>query len=71
MNDDFNSPAALAVMQDYTRAVNTLLNGDDPSVGRIIGRDRRDIREVGWRCIGHYSGWSWAAATQTPTRWMV
>lgn len=30
MNDDFNSPAALAVLQDYTRAVNTLLNGDEP-----------------------------------------
>lgn len=26
MNDDFNAPAALAVLQDYTRQVNTLLN---------------------------------------------
>lgn len=30
MNDDFNAPAALAVLQDYTRAVNTLVNGDEP-----------------------------------------
>lgn len=30
MNDDFNSPAAIAVLQDYTRAVNTLVNGDEP-----------------------------------------
>ncbi len=26
MNDDFNAPAALAVLQDFTREVNTLLN---------------------------------------------
>lgn len=30
MNDDFNAPAALAVLQDYTRAVNTLANGTTP-----------------------------------------
>ncbi len=30
MNDDFNAPAALAVLQDYTRAVNTLLNSGTP-----------------------------------------
>ncbi|MEM7801731.1 MAG: cysteine--tRNA ligase [Chloroflexota bacterium] len=28
MNDDFNTPAAIAVMQDYTRQVNSLLNSD-------------------------------------------
>ena len=30
MNDDFNAPAALAVLQEYTRAVNTLLNSGTP-----------------------------------------
>lgn len=30
MNDDFNAPAALAVLQDYTRTVNTLLNSGTP-----------------------------------------
>ncbi|MFT5195198.1 MAG: cysteinyl-tRNA synthetase [Candidatus Promineifilaceae bacterium] len=29
MNDDFNSPAGLAILQDFTRAVNTLLNGTE------------------------------------------
>ena len=28
MNDDFNTPAALAVLQDFTRQVNSLLNAD-------------------------------------------
>jgi cysteinyl-tRNA synthetase len=28
MDDDFNAPRALAVLQDLTRSVNTLLNGD-------------------------------------------
>ena len=28
MSDDFNMPASLAVLQDYTRKVNSLLNGD-------------------------------------------
>ena len=30
MNDDFNAPAALAVLQDYTRQVNSLLNEGNP-----------------------------------------
>ena len=30
MNDDFNAPAALAVLQDYTRQVNTLVNAGTP-----------------------------------------
>jgi cysteinyl-tRNA synthetase len=28
MDDDFNAPLAIAVLQDLTRDVNTLLNGD-------------------------------------------
>ena len=28
MNDDFNTPAAIAVLQDFTRQVNSLLNSD-------------------------------------------
>jgi cysteinyl-tRNA synthetase len=36
MNDDFNAPAALAVLQEYTRAVNTLLNNGTPqTVGSL------------------------------------
>lgn len=30
MNDDFNAPGALAALQDYTRKVNSLVNGDAP-----------------------------------------
>ena len=30
MNDDFNAPAALGIMHDFTRGVNTLLNADRP-----------------------------------------
>ncbi len=30
MNDDFNTPAAIAVLQDFTRTVNGWLNGEPP-----------------------------------------
>ena len=30
MDDDFNAPAALGVIHDFTRKVNTLLNADEP-----------------------------------------
>jgi cysteinyl-tRNA synthetase len=33
MNADFNMPQALAVMQDFTREVNAILNGDS-----VVGR---------------------------------
>ncbi len=31
MNDDFNAPAALGVLHDFTRGVNTVLNADQPA----------------------------------------
>jgi cysteinyl-tRNA synthetase len=52
MNDDFNTPAAIAVLQDYTRAVNTLLNGDEPlTTGSLQTLD--DVyRQLGGEVLG-------------------
>jgi cysteinyl-tRNA synthetase len=38
MDDDFNAPAALAVLQDYTRKVNSLVNESTP-----LSRDSLEI----------------------------
>lgn len=48
MNDDFNAPAALAVLQDYTRAVNTLANGATP----LTSGSLKTIDEL-YRLIGN------------------
>lgn len=42
MNDDFNTPRALAVLQDFTRDVNTLLN-DDAEIGLNTLSAIRDV----------------------------
>lgn len=52
MNDDFNAPAALAVLQDYTRQVNTLINEKGPlSAGSLEALDGL-YRELGGDVLG-------------------
>ena len=52
MNDDFNAPAALAVLQDLTRQVNTLLNEQGPqSQGTLAAVDQL-YRELGGGVLG-------------------
>jgi cysteinyl-tRNA synthetase len=36
MDDDFNAPAGLGVLQDFTRGVNTLLNSDEPATSGTL-----------------------------------
>jgi len=50
MNDDFNAPAALGVLHDFTRGVNTLLNADQPvdratleAIDQFYGRLAGDV----------------------------
>jgi cysteinyl-tRNA synthetase len=52
MNDDFNAPAALAVLQELTRQVNTLINEQGPhSKGTLAAID--DLyRELGGDVLG-------------------
>jgi cysteinyl-tRNA synthetase len=51
MDDDFNTPGALAALFDMTRDVNTLLNAGGPvSRGTIAGIDRL-YRELGGRVL--------------------
>ncbi|KAA3664562.1 MAG: cysteine--tRNA ligase [Chloroflexi bacterium] len=52
MNDDFNAPAALAVLQELTRQVNTWLNeGDALSFGSLEAIDTL-YRELGGTVLG-------------------
>jgi cysteinyl-tRNA synthetase len=52
MDDDFNAPAALAVLQDLTRQVNTLLNEKGPlSSGALTAIDTL-YRELGGDVLG-------------------
>lgn len=52
MDDDFNAPAGLATLQDYTRQVNTLLNdGSSPSHGSLAAIDQL-YRELGGQVLG-------------------
>jgi cysteinyl-tRNA synthetase len=52
MNDDFNAPAALAVLQEVTRQANTLLNEKGPhSLGTLVALDRF-YRELGGDILG-------------------
>ncbi|QPC84402.1 cysteine--tRNA ligase [Phototrophicus methaneseepsis] len=45
MDDDFNTPGAIAIMQDLTRDVNTLLNGD-VAVGLPVLKEIADTYKV-------------------------
>jgi cysteinyl-tRNA synthetase len=52
MNDDFNAPAALAVLQDFTRQVNTLLNEKGPhNQGSLAAIDQL-YRKLGGDVLG-------------------
>jgi cysteinyl-tRNA synthetase len=52
MDDDFNAPAALAVLQDLTRQVNTLLNEQGPlNSGTLTAIDNL-YRELGGDVLG-------------------
>lgn len=52
MNDDFNAPAAVAVLQDLTRQVNTLLNeGGEQTAGSLEAIDAL-YRELGGDVLG-------------------
>lgn len=52
MNDDFNTPAALAVLQDFTRAVNTLLNGDEPLSAESLSAIEATYNTLGGNVLG-------------------
>ncbi|HLV44508.1 MAG TPA: DALR domain-containing protein, partial [Aggregatilineales bacterium] len=47
MDDDFNAPLAIGVLQDFTREVNTLLNS-----GETVGRDTLDAIDAVYRELG-------------------
>ena len=52
MNDDFNAPAALAVLQDYTRQVNSLLNVQGPQSRESLTALDGLYRELGGDVLG-------------------
>ena len=52
MNDDFNAPAALAVLQDLTRQVNTLLNSSGPQTQGSLEAIDQVYRELGGEVLG-------------------
>ncbi len=52
MNDDFNAPAALAVLQDFTRQVNTLLNEQGQQTLGTLELLDATYRELGSDVLG-------------------
>ncbi len=52
MNDDFNAPAALAVLQDLTRQVNTLINEQGPQTQGSLSAIDQLYRELGGDVLG-------------------
>jgi cysteinyl-tRNA synthetase len=52
MNDDFNAPAALAVLQNLTRQVNTLLNEFGPHSRNTLEAIDKLYRELGGDVLG-------------------
>ncbi|MEM8858386.1 MAG: cysteine--tRNA ligase [Chloroflexota bacterium] len=52
MSDDFNSPAAIAVLQDFTRAVNTLLNGNEPLSAGSLSAIEQTYNKLGRDVLG-------------------
>jgi len=52
MNDDFNAPAALAVLQDLTRQVNTLINEKGPHTQGTLTAIDALYRELGGGVLG-------------------
>ena len=52
MNDDFNAPAALAVLQDLTRKVNSLLNESGQQTSSTLAAIDQTYRELGGDILG-------------------
>ncbi|MFQ5419064.1 MAG: DALR domain-containing protein [Anaerolineae bacterium] len=52
MNDDFNAPAALAVLQELTRQVNTLVNEKGPHTKGSLAAIDQLYRELGGDVLG-------------------
>lgn len=52
MNDDFNAPAALAVLQELTRQVNTLINEQGPHTKGALAAIDNLYRELGGDVLG-------------------
>lgn len=52
MDDDFNSPRAIAVLQDLTRDVNTLLNGDTEVGLNVLKAINDTYTEIGGDVLG-------------------
>ena len=52
MNDDFNSPSAIAVLQDFTRAVNTMLNSDEPLSAGSLTAIEQTYQKLGADVLG-------------------
>lgn len=52
MDDDFNAPAALAVLQDLTRQVNTLVNEKGPHTHGTLSAINQLYRELGGDVLG-------------------
>jgi len=52
MNDDFNAPGALAVLQDLTRQVNTLINESGPQTRGTLEAIDALYRELGGEVLG-------------------
>ncbi len=52
MNDDFNTPGALAVLQDLTRAVNGLINEGGPQTQGTLAAIDATFRELGGEVLG-------------------
>ncbi len=52
MNDDFNAPGALAVLQDLTRAVNSLINEGGPQTQGTLAAIDALFRELGGGVLG-------------------
>jgi cysteinyl-tRNA synthetase len=52
MNNDFNTPQALAALFDFNRAVNTLINGDKPIVRNTLVAIDETYRVLGGNILG-------------------
>ncbi|MCP4427772.1 MAG: cysteine--tRNA ligase [Chloroflexi bacterium] len=52
MDDDFNAPAAMAVLQELTRQVNTLLNEQGPHTQGTLAAIDQLYRELGGEVLG-------------------
>lgn len=52
MDDDFNAPAALALLQEYTRQVNILLNAGTPATLASLTALDEVYRELGGQVLG-------------------